>query len=174
MMSTELELKINPNSFLADAGGVTLIATPIGAATAGDLPASGSLGSLGNLGSEAAEQNHSPDTGSGPAGSPEHAPDASSSPTPAVLDHAATVAAAPAPDHAAITAPVQEGVPSAAGPALAAVSISDHGIQTGPSAAESHPAVDAGAHPDSAGQSIAHQFDLLIAAGNPVGPTEGL
>jgi len=45
-MSTELELKINPNSFLADAGGVTLIATPIGAATAGDLPASGAIGRL--------------------------------------------------------------------------------------------------------------------------------
>src|SRR4051812_18530415 len=115
-MSTELELKINPNSFLADAGGVTLIATPIGAATAGDLPASGSLGSLGNLGSEAAEPNHAADTGIGPAGLPERGPDASSSPTPAVLDHAATVDAAPAPDHAAVTAPAHEGVPGAAGP----------------------------------------------------------
>src|SRR5436190_20915581 len=131
MMSTELELKTNPNSFLADAGGVTLLATPIGAATAGELPASESLGSLGNLGSEAAEPNHSA-AGSGPSGSPERGPDASSSPTPAVIDHAGTVDAGPALDHAAVTVPAHEGVPSAAGPAVEAVSIVDHGVQTGP------------------------------------------
>src|SRR5258708_18955017 len=47
-MSTELEQKLNSNSSLATVGGATLIATPIGAATAGDLLASGSLGSLGS------------------------------------------------------------------------------------------------------------------------------
>src|SRR5258707_173097 len=128
-MSTELEQKINSNSSLANASGATLIATPIGAATAGDLPASGSLGSLG---SEAAERDHSPYAGIGPAdlqehGLQEHGLDGGSSPPPAILDHAATVDAAPALDHPAVAAPVHEALPSAAGPGVPAVATSDHG-----------------------------------------------
>src|SRR5204863_8681709 len=132
-MSTELEQRTNSNSSL----GVALIATPIGAATTADLPASGSLGGLGI---EAAEQDHSPGTGIGPVDLQEHALDGGSSPLPAVLDHAATLDAVPALDHPGVAAPVHEVVPSAAGPAVPAVSTSDHGIQQGPSAAESHPA----------------------------------
>src|SRR5260221_1188811 len=169
-MSIELEQKLNNSSILATVGGATLIATPIGAATAGDLLASGSLGSLG---SEAAEQDHRPDTGIRPADLQQHGLDGGSSPTPAVLDHAATGDAAPALEHPAVAAPVHEALPSAAGTAVPAVSTSDHGIQTA-SAAESHPAADAGSHANPEAQAIAHQFDLLIAAGNAAGPTEGL
>jgi hypothetical protein len=167
MMSIELEQKINSNSSL----GAALVAAPIGAATAADLPASGSLGGLGT---EAAEHDHSPDTRIKPADLQAHGVDGGSSPPPAVLDHAAAVDAAPAHDQPAVAAPVHEVAPSAAGPGAAAVSNSDHGIQTGPSAVEPHPAAGADSHANPVGQSIAHQFDLLIAAGNAAGQTEGL
>src|SRR6266581_1731150 len=151
-MSTELEQKINSNSSL----GAALTATPIGAATTVDLPASGRLGGLGI---EAAEQDHSSDTGIGPADLQAHGLDGGSSPPPAVLDHAATVDAAPAHDQPAVAAPVHEVVPSTVGPGVLAVANSDHGIQTGPSAVESHPGADAGSHGSNPeGQSIAHQF----------------
>src|SRR5690242_15200540 len=105
-MSTEFEKQINPNSSLATAGGATLIVTPIGAATAGDLLASG----MGSLGSEAAGQDHSPDPKIGPADLPEHGLNGGLSPPPPVLDHAATVDASPVLDHAAVAALVHEVV----------------------------------------------------------------
>src|ERR1043165_720021 len=101
MMSIELEQRINPNSSL----GAALTTTPIGAVTTACLPASGCLGGLGI---EAAEQDHGPGAGSGPADLQDHGLEGGSSPPPVVPGHAATGDAAPAADQTARTAPGHE------------------------------------------------------------------